>query len=97
MTQTQGSPQVQEANLDRLRAAIEAAGGNVRIGVRAHTGATITELAERAGLSRQDADMCLGRTYGRTYPGARRALEVELDIPQYSLDTILDGEDQGHD
>jgi hypothetical protein len=81
----------QEENLGRLRSAVDLAYGDVREAVRQYTGGTITALAERAGVGRKDADMCLGRSYGRTYPGARRALEVALDIPQYSLDTILDG------
>jgi hypothetical protein len=90
-------PKSQQENLGRLRSEIDLAQGDVRAAVRSYTGDSITALADRAGIGRKDADMCLGRSYGRIYPGARRAIEVVLDIPQYALDDILGGGEDGDD
>ena len=47
-------------------------------------------MAKALGLDRVSVQLCLGKTYGRRYNATRRALELGLRLPPYSLDELLD-------
>jgi len=76
----------------KLRAEVEAAGGDISVGLRAFSGLTLVELAGRLGVPPSSLGQCLRGAYGRAYPGIRRALEAELRLPAYALDEFLDTE-----
>lgn len=78
-----------QANLERLATLQTKAGGDMREAVRRFTGKSLLELAREVSIRRSDLGMCLGFQYGRTYAGIRRALELHLDLPQYSLDGLI--------
>jgi hypothetical protein len=78
-------------NLDHLRQCI-AAEASVAGGVRAYTGESTAAMCRRLHLDRTSVHLCLKRYFGRRYESTRRALELGLDLPTYSLDKILDGD-----
>lgn len=81
---------MKERPIERLRRLIEEAGGNVREGVRRFSGLTLADLAEEAGLSREQVNLTLGCYPGRRGPHIRRQIELYLGLEPYDLDGILD-------
>lgn len=64
--------------------------GDVRAAVREHSGRTLAELARAMEVSRTVVSDVLGGSPGRRAPHIRRSIEMELGVPQYTLDPILD-------
>jgi len=84
-TQTKRDPRTEE-----LRKEMGRAGGDASAALRAFSGLTLVELAERLGVPTSSLGQCLRGAYGRAYPGVRRALEAELRLPAYALDELMD-------
>lgn len=82
--------EAQGNNLARMEALLEDAGGSLGDAVRQYTGTSLRQLAWRLNLGRRDVNQCLVGTGGRQYLHVRRALEAELGLPQYSLDTLIE-------
>lgn len=81
-----------EGRLALLRACIVNEGGDVLAGLRLYTEETTAATSARLGLNPSTVTQCLNRMYGRRYETTRRALEIGLGLPVYSMDQILDGD-----
>lgn len=80
---------MKEQNYEKLRQLVKDCQGDVTDAVRGLSGKTIVELGELLGVPQQSIGQCLRGHLGRKYPHIRRALEVELNLPPGSLDSIL--------
>jgi len=80
-----------KANKALLTEMVEACDGDMRTAVRRYTGLNLADLARRMGCSRSTVNHTLAGYPGRTNAAMRRALELELRLPQYALDELIPG------
>lgn len=78
-----------------LHLAVSAAEGNALEGLRLFTEEPTNVMCRRLHLDPSMVRRCLGRRKGRKYNTTRRALELGLDLPPYTLDHILDADHDG--
>lgn len=90
MTEPENTQDTLERRLADFKNAVAASGGDVGKAITQWDGRTPAALALIMGLPRQTVQQCLKNSEGRNYGHVRRALEAELRLPAYGLDTILD-------
>lgn len=79
------------SNLRRLRRLVRREGALLPA-LRIYTGESTQAMCRRLGLSRTSVQIMGVRKWGRREDTTRRALELALELPTYSLDQFLDKE-----
>lgn len=82
-------PMENKVSREAFRSCVRKARGNIAEAVRMYSGESLVGVAEGIGETRQAVSGCLNRTDGRLYTHVRRAIEVYLDLPPYTLDEYL--------